>query len=276
VAVPWHRIEAFSDHFAHCAVTAGETAVVLAEADSRPELVEVATIALERLGALVATVVMPTPPNRGPVPIRSTGASVAVGGHRAAIAGLAAADFIVDCTVEGLLHAVEKEAILADGARVLMLSNEHPEVFDRVGHDPSLGERVARGRARLAAASTMRVTSAAGTDLTVDLATVASMDKDMDRVGLVTGASVYPLVWNILLAARAEGLGGVLTTAVAPAEAEVRSLLGLPETHAVAAMVPLGVPVRQLTRLSRRPVEDFATIDRFDGPPLAGTVDASG
>ncbi|MBI02609.1 MAG: nitroreductase [Acidimicrobiaceae bacterium] len=112
--------------------------------------------------------------------------------------------------------------------------------------------------------------------VTVDLATVASMDKDMDRVGLVTGASVYPLVWNILLAARAEGLGGVLTTAVAPAESEVRNLLGFPETHAVAAMIPLGVPIRQLTRLSRRPVEDFATTDRFDGPPLAETVDASG
>ena len=54
MAVPWHRIEAFSDHFAHCAVTAGETAVVLAEADSRPELVEVATIALERLGAAIS------------------------------------------------------------------------------------------------------------------------------------------------------------------------------------------------------------------------------
>ena len=165
MAVPWHRIEAFSDHFARCAVTAGETAVVLAEADSRPELVEVATVALERLGAAV-----PTPANSGPVPIRSTGASVAVGGHRAAIAGLAAADFIVDCTVEGLLHAVERPEILAGGARVLMLSNEHPEVFDRVGHDPSMADRVAAGRARLAAASTMRVTSAAGTDLTVDLA----------------------------------------------------------------------------------------------------------
>ena len=164
MAVPWHRIEAFSDHFARCAVTAGETAVVLAEADSRPELVEVATVALERLGAAVATVVMPTPANPGPVPIRSTGASVALGGHRAAIAGLAAADFIVDCTVEGLLHAVERPEILAGGARVLMLSNEHPEVFDRVGHDPSMADRVAAGRARLAAASTMRVTSAAGTD----------------------------------------------------------------------------------------------------------------
>ena len=60
MAVPWHRIEAFSDQFARCAVTAGETAVVLAESDSRPELVEVATVALERLGAAVATVVMPT------------------------------------------------------------------------------------------------------------------------------------------------------------------------------------------------------------------------
>lgn len=106
--------------------------------------------------------------------------------------------------------------------------------------------------------------------VSVDLAAVASMDKDLDRVGLVTGASIYPLVWNILLAARAEGLGGVVTTAVVPAEAEARHLLDLPDTHAVAALIPLGVPVRQLTRLKRLPVEDFTTVDRFDGPPLAG------
>jgi nitroreductase len=106
--------------------------------------------------------------------------------------------------------------------------------------------------------------------VSVDLAAVASMDKDLDRVGLVTGASIYPLVWNILLAARAEGLGGVVTTAVVPAEAEVQHLLDLPDTHAVAALIPLGVPVRQLTRLKRQPVEDFTTVDSFGGPPLAG------
>ncbi len=106
--------------------------------------------------------------------------------------------------------------------------------------------------------------------VSVDLAAVASMDKDLDRVGLATGASIYPLVWNILLAARAEGLGGVVTTAVVPAEAEVQHLLDLPDTHAVAALIPLGVPVRQLTRLKRQPVEDFTTVDSFDGPPLAG------
>jgi nitroreductase len=108
--------------------------------------------------------------------------------------------------------------------------------------------------------------------VSVDLAEVASMDKGLDRVGLATGASVYPLVWNILLAAGAEGLAGVITTAVVPAEQAVLELLGLPETHAIASMIPLGVPVRRLTRLSRNPVEEFTTIDRFDGPALCSSV----
>ncbi len=106
--------------------------------------------------------------------------------------------------------------------------------------------------------------------VTVDLAEVASVDKDLDRVGLVTGASIYPLAWSILLAARGEGLGGVITTLVVPAEAEARHLLSLPDTHAVAALIPLGRPVRQLTRLRRRAVDEFVTVDRYDGPPLSG------
>ncbi len=106
--------------------------------------------------------------------------------------------------------------------------------------------------------------------VSIDLETVASMDKELDRVGVVTGGSVYPLVWNILLAARSEGLAGVLTTAVVPEEEAARKLLGLPETHAIAAVIPLGVPVKQLTKLSRREVEEFTTVDQFDGPNLMG------
>jgi nitroreductase len=102
--------------------------------------------------------------------------------------------------------------------------------------------------------------------VTVDLSLVASFDKDLDRVGVISGASIYPFVWNILLAARNEGLGGVLTTYLAGRESDVQDLLGIPSHHAVAAMVPLGHPVKQLTKLSRGPVEDFTTIDRFDGP----------
>jgi nitroreductase len=104
----------------------------------------------------------------------------------------------------------------------------------------------------------------------VDLAVVASFDRHLDRVGVISGASVYPFVWNILLAARNEGLGGTLTTFVSAAEREVQQLLGLPEHVAVAALVPLGKPVKQLTRLRRKPVTDIAVLERWEGAPLTG------
>lgn len=102
----------------------------------------------------------------------------------------------------------------------------------------------------------------------LDLRVVAATDQDLDRIGLVAGASVYPLVWNILLAARAEGFGGTITTMAVAEEPAVRALLAIPEQYAVAAVVPLGRPVRQVTRLRRRAVEDFVTRERFDGDPL--------
>jgi len=106
--------------------------------------------------------------------------------------------------------------------------------------------------------------------ISVDLGVVAALDQELDRVGMASGASVYPLVWNILLAARNEGYGGTITTMAIPEEERVRRLLGVPETHAVAAVVPLGKPVRQLTRLRRQSVADFVSSERFDGPTFSG------
>jgi len=106
----------------------------------------------------------------------------------------------------------------------------------------------------------------------VDLAVVASMDQDLDRVGVISGASVYPLVWNTLLAARNEGFGGTITTMAAAEEPAVKRLLHVPDTLALAAVVPLGKPVKQLTKLKRRPVEEFVTLERYDGARFtAGT-----
>lgn len=102
-----------------------------------------------------------------------------------------------------------------------------------------------------------------------DLETAAAMDQNLSRIGLVAGASIYPFVWNILLAARNEGLGGTLTTFLAPAEPAVQRLLGLPPHFAVAALLPIGRPRKQLRKLSRRPVEDFAVCERWGGAPLS-------
>ena len=104
--------------------------------------------------------------------------------------------------------------------------------------------------------------------IALDLARVTSFDRDLPRPGVVSGASVYPFVWNLLLAARALGYAGVLTTYLAPEEAEVRRLLRLPESFAVAAAVPLGRAKRVLTRLRRNPVESFTRLERWDGEPL--------
>lgn len=102
--------------------------------------------------------------------------------------------------------------------------------------------------------------------VTVDLAVVAAMDQHLPRIGVVPGASIYPFVWSILLAARNEGFGGTLTTFLSAEEAQVKPLFAIPESHAVAAMLPLGRPIKQLTRLRRKPVSAFATIDAFPGP----------
>jgi len=168
-AAQWRWVNRYAEQFRACNLQPGEVTVLLHEASSSPLIVETARMALEMLGAAVADVRMPTPPNPGPLPIRSTGASQALAGHRSAVAACATADFVVDCTAEGLLHAPELGDILGGGARVLMISAEHPENAERWAHDPSFKDKVDHGVALIEAASTMTITSAAGTNLTVDL-----------------------------------------------------------------------------------------------------------
>ena len=99
----------------------------------------------------------------------------------------------------------------------------------------------------------------------VDLRAVASVDQDLDRIGLISGASVYPLVWNVLLAARNEGFGGTITTMAVAEEPGVKELLGVPDPYAVACVVPMGKPVKQLTRLRRVEVAELARRENWNG-----------
>ena len=107
--------------------------------------------------------------------------------------------------------------------------------------------------------------------LLADLHGLAAVDRDLDRYTLVGGASVYPFVWSILLAAHEAGLGGVITTMMVRSEDELRTLLGVPPDWAAVGTLLLGYPAgTRPTRLRRRPVEGFTTVDRFDGTPLKG------
>ncbi len=186
---PVSRIEAkWIDMFVHafglCGVQAGDACAVLSEIQTRAELPQLAELALLRLGARPYHLVLPGKPLAAPVPVRSTGASDAIGQLEPVVQALAASVFIADCTVEGLQHAVELPRILKGGARVLAISHEHPEILERCLPRAEDEAPVRDAMRRLKAAQQLHVTSDAGTDLRVSLAGA--------RVGGVWGFSSKP------------------------------------------------------------------------------------
>ncbi len=162
-------IKCFADTLEMCGVKEGDVVAVLSETQSRPVLVELSELALLQIGARMFHVRVPTPPLEDPVPMRSTGSTPAVQGIEQVVTALAGTSLVVDVTVEGMLHAPELPAILEGGSRLLMISNEHPEILERCMPDPVLRPNIDLGMKMLSEAGTMRVTSDAGTDLSVDV-----------------------------------------------------------------------------------------------------------
>jgi 2,5-dihydroxypyridine 5,6-dioxygenase len=162
-------ITCFEDCFRLSGIAEGDLIGVLAESQSRPVLVELTEHALHRIGARAVRVTVASPELQDPLPVRSTGATYSYDAYPEIMAALGVCSLIVDCTVEGLLHSKARQELLGAGGRVLMISNEHPEVLERCRPDPVVHEQSLRALALLDAGSTMRVTSPAGTDLTVDI-----------------------------------------------------------------------------------------------------------
>jgi 2,5-dihydroxypyridine 5,6-dioxygenase len=163
-------VSCFRRAFELSGIGKGTLVAILSETLSRTVNVKLAELALLELGARAFHVTMPTPPQAAPVPVRSTGASAALQRNPAAVRALSACEIVIDCTVEGLLHAPETPELLAAGTRIFMISNEHPEILERLMPDPALQPKVATAMEMLRQARQMRVTSAAGTDLAIDVA----------------------------------------------------------------------------------------------------------
>jgi 2,5-dihydroxypyridine 5,6-dioxygenase len=168
-------IDAFCEVLEKCAVKPGDTAAILSETQSRALNVHLAELALLRLGARPFHVIVPTPRNPHPVPVRSTGASEAIGQLAPVVSALGQSGFVVDCTLEGLMHAPETPAILKAGARILVISNEHPEALERMRPDPRLEAQVRAAAKMLRGSKRMTVTSTAGTDLRIDMTGAATV-----------------------------------------------------------------------------------------------------
>jgi len=166
---------AFERVFELCKIVPDETVMVLSETGSRSINIELACDALTRMGLSFQRIVMPTPPpSAGPI-IRSTGACEALGGATDIVEKLCKADVIIDLTIEGLMHARETGKLLQSGARIMNISNEHPDILCRLVPTSEMKDDVRAAVAKCRAASQMTVTSEAGTDLAVDMANAATV-----------------------------------------------------------------------------------------------------
>jgi 2,5-dihydroxypyridine 5,6-dioxygenase len=162
-------IEGFVRLLERCAIKRGDTVAILCETQSRPDLPELARLAAARLGAQHFKLELPTLFEEQLPVARSTGASVVIGGIAPVVQALTQCTLVLDCTVEGLMHAPELGAILKGGARVVYVSNEHPEALMRLQVDDALEARVKAHMQRLRSSKGMRVQSPAGTDLQINL-----------------------------------------------------------------------------------------------------------
>jgi len=163
-------IKCFAETFRLCGIARGDAVAILSETQSRPINVHLAELALARLDAVPFHITIPTPRQTAPVPVRSTGASAVIQHIKPVMSALAGSSVIIDCTVEGILHSPELPAILESGARVLMVSNEHPDALERLVPTPDMKDAVRAAVQKLKNAARMTVTSEAGTNLAIDLA----------------------------------------------------------------------------------------------------------
>ena len=166
-------LDAFDAVLRRCALQSGDAVAILCETQSRPVLIELARLSAARLGAQVFVLTLPSVFSTAEPVTRSTGACEAVAQMAPVIAALAACALVLDCTVEGLMHAPELPAILKGNGtsqpRIVYVSNEHPEALARLLPDDATEARVKDHVKRMRAAKAMRVTSSAGTDLAISL-----------------------------------------------------------------------------------------------------------
>lgn len=86
------------------------------------------------------------------------------------------------------------------------------------------------------------------------------------NTGIASGSSIYPAIQNLMLAARALGLGCVMTTLHRHDEGAVRELLGIPDDAHTAALIPIGWPMGRFGPVNRRPISQVTYWDYWGEP----------
>jgi nitroreductase len=165
-------------------------------------------------------------------------------------------DELVDCVLTAAIHAPSGSntqpwhfIVIRDKS----VKNAISEVYEEA--------RAATSRAKQPSAASERPPLMAAPVLIVPCVNTPASG----RAGFQTGASIYPSVQNLMLAARALGLGTVLTTLHRRRKAQIHEILGIPDDIESAAIIPLGWPDREYGPNRRPSLEQFVMRDGWNG-----------
>ena len=164
-----HWIDSFESIFKSCKLNPSETAIILSETQSRELNCNLAELALSRMGVPFYSIKVTSPRTISEAIIRSSGASLALNEQDKAVTALCDADFVVDLTLEGLMHSAQTHKILKSGTRIMTISNEHPDILTRLMPTEDLKQKTLEASRLCRKSKEMRVTSSRGTNLSVDM-----------------------------------------------------------------------------------------------------------
>ncbi len=154
-------------------------------------------------------------------------------------------------------RAGQAKALIGDAARALWSAKRA-----RDGYDEGSGRRADSPKARMARTMDDYVAHFETAPVLVLPCLVRYREPTP-----MEGASVYPAVQNLLLAARALGYGGVITGFHGQVDKPLKSLLGIPEEVFIAATVTLGRPQGGHGPVRRRPLSELVYGDRWEAAP---------
>lgn len=155
--------ELFVDQFTLCKLRPDETVAVISEIGQKTEYVEAAVAAARDLGSGALVLTASSLSNPMLPPYTGDGREVP-----ALLAAAAECDLVIDVTVGGLIHSDVRTRITGNGKRMLFVA-EPADVLERLIGSPELRKAVETSGNALRDGTTLRVTSAAGTDLTADI-----------------------------------------------------------------------------------------------------------
>jgi len=153
----------FVDQYKLCKLGPDETVAVISEHGKKQEYVDAAVAAAQDVGAGVLVLAASSLSQPNLPPYTADGREVP-----ALLAAAAEADLVIDVTVGGLIHSTVRTRITGNGKRMLFVA-EPADVLERLMGDADLRAAVEAGGRKLKAGAQLRVSSAAGTDLTADI-----------------------------------------------------------------------------------------------------------